>query len=109
MSQISNSEMEDIMIEIQKMNLNEIKEVNPIGHVGGPSKIKEEHPNTFEKQYKMPKYEPKETKNEQFGNTSVYLDIDCQKDIKTALKKWSQAMTLYFMTQGTSWDNNTKT
>ena len=43
------------MIETQRMNL------NPIGHVGGPSKIKE-HPNTFEKQYKMPKYEPRETK-----------------------------------------------
>ena len=43
MSQISNSEIEDIMIEIQRLNLNEIKEVNPIGHVGGPSKIKEEH------------------------------------------------------------------
>ena len=49
MSQISNSEIEDIMIEIQRMNLNKIKEVNPIGYVGGPSKIKEEHPNTFEK------------------------------------------------------------
>ena len=52
------------MIEIQRMNLNKIKEVNPIGHVGGPSKIKEEHPNTFEKQYRMPKYEPTETKIE---------------------------------------------
>ena len=30
MSQISDSEIEDIMIEIQRMNLNEIKEVNPI-------------------------------------------------------------------------------
>ena len=30
MSQISNSEIEDIMIEIQRMNLNETKEVNPI-------------------------------------------------------------------------------
>ena len=39
MSQISNSEIEDIMIKIQRMNLDEIKEVNPIGHVGGPSKI----------------------------------------------------------------------
>ena len=47
------------MIEIQRMNLNEIKEVHPIGHVRGPSKIKEEHPNTFEKQYRMPKYEPR--------------------------------------------------
>ena len=108
MSQISNSEIEDIMIEIQRMNLNKIKEVNSIGHVGGPSKIKE-HPNTFEKQYKMPKYEPRETKNEQLGNAGVYLDIDCQKDIKTILNKWSQVMTLYFMTQGTCWDNNTKT
>ena len=44
MSQISDSEIEDIMIEIQRMNLNETKEVNPIGHVGGPRKIKEEHP-----------------------------------------------------------------
>ena len=25
------------------------------------------------------------------------------------LNKWSHAMTLYFMTQGTNWDNNTKT
>ena len=25
------------------------------------------------------------------------------------LNKWSQTMTLYFMTQGTNWDNNTKT
>ena len=100
MSQISESEMEDIMIEIQIMNLNDIKDVNLIGHVGGPSKIKEEHPNTFEKQYKIPKYEPRETKIEHLGNIGVYLDIDCQKDIKTVLNKWSQAMTLYFMTQG---------
>ena len=91
------------------MNLNKIKEVNPIEHVGGHSKIKEEHPNTFEKIYRMPKYEPRETKIEQLGNTRVYLDIDCQKDIKTVLNKWSQIMTLYFMTQGTNWDNNTKT
>ena len=83
--------------------------MNLIGHVGGPSKIKEEHPNTFEKQYRMPKYEPRETKIEQLRNTRVYLDIDCQKDIKTVLNKWYQEMTLYFMTQGTSWDNNTKT
>ena len=62
MSQISNSEIEDIMIEIQRMNLNEIKEVNPIEHVGGPSKIKEKHPKTFEKQYIIPKHEPRETK-----------------------------------------------
>ena len=55
MSQISDSEIEDIMIEIQRMNLNETKEVNPIGHVGGPSKIKEEHPKTFETQYRIPK------------------------------------------------------
>ena len=51
-----------MMIEIQRMSLNETKEVNPIGHVGGPSKIKEEHPNTFKKQYIIPKYEPRETK-----------------------------------------------
>ena len=60
------------------MNLNETKDVNPRGHVGGPSKIKEEYPNTFERQYKIPKYEPRETKIEQLGNTGVYLDIDCQ-------------------------------
>ena len=89
MSQISESEIEDIMIEIQIMNLNDTKDVNPIGHVGGPSKIKEEHPNTFERQYKIPKYEPRETKIEQLGNTGVYLDIDCKKDIKIVLNKWS--------------------
>ena len=49
MSQISESEIEDIMIETQRMNLNETKEVNHIGQVGGPSKIKKEYPNTFEK------------------------------------------------------------
>ena len=76
--------------------------MNLIGHIGGPSKIKEEHPNTFEKQYKMPKYEPRETKIEQLGNIGVYVDIDYQKDIKTGLNKWSQIMTLYFMTQGTN-------
>ena len=38
------------MIEIQIMNLNEIKNVNPIGHVEGPSKIKEEYLKTFGKQ-----------------------------------------------------------
>ena len=64
MSQISDSEIEDIMIEIQRMTLNKTKDVNPIGHVEGPSKIKEEYPNTFEKQYKISKYEPKETKIE---------------------------------------------
>ena len=53
MSKISDSEIEDIMIEIQRMNLNETKEVNPIGHVGGPSKIKEEHQKTFEIQYRI--------------------------------------------------------
>ena len=83
--------------------------MNPIGHVGGPNKIKEEYPNTFEKRYKIPKYEPRETKIEQLGNTGVYLDIDCQKDIKTVLNKWSQAMALYFMTQETNYDNNTTT
>ena len=41
MSQISNSEIEYIMIEIQRINLNEIKEVNSIGRVGGPSKMRE--------------------------------------------------------------------
>ena len=98
MSQISNSEIEYIMIEIQIMNLEETKEVNPIGHVRGQSKIKEEHPKTFEKQYRIPNYEPRETKIKQLGNTEVYLDIDCQKDVKIILNKWSQAMTLYFMT-----------
>ena len=62
MSQISDSEIEDIMIEIQRMNLNETKEVNPIGHVEGPSKIIEEHSKTFENQYIIPKYKPRETK-----------------------------------------------
>ena len=89
MSQISESEIEDIMIEIQIMNLNETKYVNPIGHVGELSKIKEEYPNTFERQYKIPKYEPKKTKIEQLGNTGVYLDIDYPKYIKTMLNKWS--------------------
>ena len=41
MSQISESEIEDIMIKMHRMNLNEIKDVNPIGHMGGPSRIKE--------------------------------------------------------------------
>ena len=68
-SQISESEIEDIMIKIQRMNLNKTKDVNHVGHVGGPNKIKEEYPNTFEKQYKIPKYEPRETKIEQLGNT----------------------------------------
>ena len=48
------------MIEIQRMNLNETKKVNPIGHVGGLRKIKEQHPKTFETQYRIPKYEPRE-------------------------------------------------
>ena len=87
MSQISDNEIEDIMLEIQIMNLNETKDVNPIGYVRRPSKIKEEYPKTFEKQYKIPKYEPKETQTKQLGNTGVYLDIDCQKDIKTVLNK----------------------
>ena len=56
------------MIEIQRMNLNEIKDVNLIGHIGGPSRIKEEYQETFGKQYKIPNYEPKETKIEQLGN-----------------------------------------
>ena len=67
------------------------------------------HTKIFETQYRIPKYEPRESNIEQLGNTGVYLDIDCQKDIKIVLNKWFQAMTLYFMTQGTSWDNNTKT
>ena len=96
MSQISNSEIEDKMIEIQRMNLNETKKVNHIGHVGGPSKIKEEHPNTFEKQYRMPKYELRETKIEQLGNIGVYLDIDCQKDIKTVLNKMISSNDIIF-------------
>ena len=40
MSEISNNEIEDLMIEIQRMNVNETKDVNPIGHVEGPSRIK---------------------------------------------------------------------
>ena len=102
MSQINESEIKDIMIKIQRMNLNETKDVNHIGHVGGPSRIKKEYPNTCEKRCKIPKYEPRETKIEQLGNTGVYLDIDYQKDIKTVLNNWSQAMTLYFMTLGTN-------
>ena len=74
MSQISESEIEEIMIEIQRMNLNEIKNMNPVEHIGGPSKIKEEYPKTFERQYKIPNYEPKETKIEQLGNTEVYYE-----------------------------------
>ena len=62
-------------------------EISSIGHVGGPNKIKEEYQETFEKQYKIPKYEQKETKIEYFGNTGVYLHIDCQKYIKTMLNK----------------------
>ena len=69
MSQISDSEIEDIMLEIQILNLNKTKDVNPIGYVGGPREIKEEYPKKFEKQYKIPKYEPKETQIEQLGNT----------------------------------------
>ena len=38
MSQISESDIEDIMIEIQRMNLNETKAVNPIGHIEDPVK-----------------------------------------------------------------------
>ena len=49
MSQISENEIEDIMIEIHIMNLNETKDVNPICHIGGPSRIKEEYQNVFEK------------------------------------------------------------
>ena len=76
------SEIEDIMIEIQRMNLDETKNVNPIEHVRGPSKIKEEFSKTCERQYKIPKYETKETKIEQLGNIVLYQDIDCQKNIK---------------------------
>ena len=61
------------MIEIQIMNLNETKDVNHIGHIGGPSRIKEGYRETFEKQYKIPKYEPKETKIEQLGNIGVCI------------------------------------
>ena len=82
MSQISESDIENIMIEIRRMYLNETKDVNPIEHVEGPNKIKEKYSNTFEKQYKIPKYEPRETKIEHLGNTGVYLDIDCQKILK---------------------------
>ena len=52
------------MIEIQIMNLNETKYENPIGHIQGPSRIKGEYQETFRKQYKIPKYEPKEVKIE---------------------------------------------
>ena len=47
------------MIEIYRMNLNETKNVNLIGHIGGPSLIKEKYQETFGKQYIVPKYEPK--------------------------------------------------
>ena len=79
-----------------------LKNVNPVENIGGPSRIKDEYLEAFEKQYKILKYEPKETKIEQFGNTRVYLDKDFLKDIRTTLNKWLQAMTLYFMTQGTN-------
>ena len=87
MSQINESDIKSIMIEMQNMNLNETKDVNFIGHVRGPSKIKEEYPKIFGKQYKIPKYELRETKIDQLGNTCVYLNIDCLKDIKTTLNK----------------------
>ena len=91
------------MIKIQRMNLNAIKNVNPVEHdIGGPSRIKEEYPETFGKQYKIPKYELKETKITQLGNTGVHLAIDCLKDIRAVLNKWLQTMTLYFITQGTN-------
>ena len=45
---------------------------------------------------KKPKYEPKETKIEQLGNTRVYLDIDCRKDIRIVLNKRAQSMTLFY-------------
>ena len=63
MRQISESEIEEIIIDIQRMNLNETKDVNSIGHVGGLSSIKEEYQETFGKQYRIPKFEPKENKN----------------------------------------------
>ena len=69
MSQISESEIKDIMIEIQRMNLNETKDVNPIGHIGGPSRIEEEYQETFRKQCKISKYKQKDEKIEQLGNT----------------------------------------
>ena len=47
MRQINESEIKYIMIEIQRMNLNETKDVNPIGNIGGPSRIKEEYQETF--------------------------------------------------------------
>ena len=72
------------------MNLNETKYVNLVGNIRGPSRIKEEYQETFGKQYKIPKYESKEAKIEQLRNTRVYLDINCQKDIKTVLNKWSR-------------------
>ena len=65
------------MIEIYRMNLNETKDVNLIGHIEGLSRIKEEYQKTIEKQYKISKYEPKETQIEQLRNTGVYLNIDC--------------------------------
>ena len=39
MSQINQSEIKDIIIEIQRMSLNEIKNVNNVGNIGGPSRI----------------------------------------------------------------------
>ena len=84
------------------MNINEIKKVNLVEHIGGSSIIKEEYPETYEKKYKILKYEQKETKIEQLGNTGMFLDIYCLRDIRTTLNKWSQTMTLYFMTQGTN-------
>ena len=62
MSQISESEVEDIMKEIERMNLDETKNINLIGHVGGPNKIKEKYPKTFKRQHKIHKYELKESK-----------------------------------------------
>ena len=41
------------------MNINEVKNVNHVGHIGEPSRIKEEYPETYEKKYKIPKYEQK--------------------------------------------------
>ena len=69
-SQINENEIENIMIEIQVMNLDETEDVNLIGHIRGPNKIKEEYPKPFERQHKLPNYE-------QLGNAGAYLDIDC--------------------------------
>ena len=50
------------MKKIERMNLDETKNINLIGHVGVPNKIKEKYPKTFERQHKIHKYELKESK-----------------------------------------------